>query len=50
MEVERDRDRHRGAHGPAHRRDDVTLAVVDALGDHGAMQVEQHAVEPARAA
>jgi len=48
VEVEGHRDRHVGAHRSAHRRDDVALPVVHALRDHRPVQVEEHAVEPAR--
>ncbi len=48
VEVEGHRDRHRGAHHAAHRRDDVALPVVDALRDHRPVQIEEHAVDPAR--
>ena len=48
VEVERHRDRDRRADGAAHGRDQVAFAVVQALRHHRAVQVEQHAIEPAR--
>ena len=47
VEVERHRDGHVGPDDRADGGDEVALAVVHALGHHGAVQVEQHAVEPA---
>ena len=50
VEIERDADGSPWADLLAHGREQIALAVVDALGDHRAVQIQQDAVEPARRA
>jgi hypothetical protein len=47
VEVERHADGNRGTDHLAHGAEEIAFAVVRALDDHGAVQVEQHAVERA---
>ena len=48
VEIEGHRDGHPRPHHAAHGLDEIALAVVEPLGHHGAVQVEEHAVHRAR--
>ena len=50
VEVEGDGHGHRRSDDLAHRAEEIALAVLEPLGHHGAVQIEQHAVETARRA
>lgn len=48
VQIERNRDRHARPDHAAHAREQFPFAVVNVTRDHGAMQLEQDAIERSR--